>query len=307
METSSSASDPTSQSVDLGTSSSEQSSSSQIQVPTLTAEMVSKMDPPMLQLFQTMANRITALSSAALQGEVFKEPLNGIKIKKFSGKLADYRYFRISLVRHLMARHQKRFIEQDIYQSSAPPTPQQIAEDMDVQLFIAGNCPNSLKDHLQYKAKSACHMLELLDAQYGQASQYLIDEAVNFIRTGHLSSFSNLEEFIYRFEDALDVMEQNGMGMTDKAKSKLFFFGIGEVGSELEEYTLTNKLNHDQVLGHVRGYFSSIEAEHVQFAVQPGAGRKRKRNWRYCKRGGKAGVRGRVGYKGRIMKIQKLQ
>ena len=299
--TSSLTGDLNNQPVNLGTGPSEQSIGSQIQIPTLTAEMISKLDPPVIQLFQSLANLAANQNAAGQRGEVSKKPLNDVKLKKFNGKPADYPNFRADLIRHLTARQQNRFIENDIYRGMVPPTPQQISEDVDVQLFIAGNCTKTVKDHIQSKAKTASHMLELLDAQYGQAGQCLINEAINFVRTGQLSTFSDLEEYIRRFEAAFDVLEQNGMGLTDKAKSKFFFCGMGKVRNQLEQYTLTSKMSYNEVLGYVRDHFSSDQDEHVQYAVHPGAagkrkfekGEKSKSNWRYFKRGG---FKGRGGH-----------
>ena len=79
-------------------------------------------------------------------------------------------------------------------------------------------------------------------------------------------------------------MERNGMPQTDLAKAKFFYFGLGKARKHLERHTLANKMNYNQVLGYVRDYFSSDQAEHVQYAMHPGAGGKFKGDKRKSKK-----------------------
>lgn len=242
--------------------------------PGFTAEMISKLHSPVIQPIQSLNNNVLnsyADLQSANQRSDLKKPQNDVKLKKFNGKPAEYPNFKAHLMCHLTARQQIGFIENDIHQRQTPASPQLISEDMDIQRFIAGNCVKSVRDHIQNRAKSAKHMIELLDAQYGMADPRLIDEAFNFIRTGQLASSSGLEDYIRRFEIAFDVLEQNEMGLNDKLKSKFFFCGMDRVRKELEQYTLMNKLNYNEMLGYIRDYFSSHQNEHVLCGVHPNA------------------------------------
>ena len=89
-----------------------------------------------------------------------------MKLKKFSGKPAEFPNFKADIISHLVSRQQADFLERDIYERGVQPSAQLIAEDVDVQLFIAGNCVRSVKELIQNKARSAKHMMDLLDAQY---------------------------------------------------------------------------------------------------------------------------------------------
>ena len=83
-------------------------------IPNLTAEMMSKLDPPMVQLIQSLVNLATTRSGTDQRSEASKKPLNDVKIKKFSGRPADYPTFRSDLILHLTARQQNRYIVEDI-------------------------------------------------------------------------------------------------------------------------------------------------------------------------------------------------
>lgn len=168
----------------------------------------------------------------------------------------------VSSLNHPISQPNSQSIDQLIQSSSMPMNSASQSAKQRSNLKKPSSDAKSAKEHIQKAAKSK----EPRDAQNG-TDPCLFDEAFNFIRTGQLTSFASLEDYIRRFETAFVVLEQNDIGLNDKLKSKFFFCGMGRVQKELEQHALKNKLNYNEMLGHVRDKYSPEHNEHLLCGV----------------------------------------
>lgn len=86
--------------------------------------------------------------------------------------------------------------------------------------------------------------------EYSQLSQNAINNAINYLCTGQLSKCKDLEDFINKFTNQLNILQFNGYELNDKFKIKFFFKALGEYRTSVETHCLNNNLNFAQSLSY---------------------------------------------------------
>lgn len=129
--------------------------------------------------------------------------------------------------------------------------------DMQVQLFITNNCIRQIKQNLQLTKNESAHaMWSYLNQEYGHLSQNAINNTINYLCTGQLCKCKDLEDFINKYTNQINVLKFNGYDLNDKFKIKFFFRAIGKQRTAVESHCLNNNLNFAKTLSYVRNNLS---------------------------------------------------